>query len=278
MDERALSAMHASQPGKADAEALLPPERVKTAQEIAGLAGWIATCARPDGYFAFVALSQFLATQLTPTVWNALLRWAWYLVNTEDLRLVYREGTGDWVMYVDSSLFNNEHGGSFGGFAALFPHSGAFAWKSFVPRKIGTSSGAAETTMAAFAVQYAVGLRMMDRELKQGSRRATVVYSDNLATLKGTAMDNVPSQQKYVCARRAVRRQALADDVVDLQYVPGVDRREPRRHVHEAAAPREVSAAPRSGSRLRPVTQLGPAQGLRGRCGAGPSMALPLPL
>jgi len=220
MDERALSAMHASQPGKADAEALLPPERVKTAQEIAGLAGWIATCARPDGYFAFVALSQFLAAQLTPTVWNALLRWAWYLVNTEDLRLVYREGTGDWVMYADSSLFNNEHGGSFGGFAALFPHSGAFAWKSFVPRKIGTSSGAAETTMAAFAVQYAVGLRMMDRELKQGSRRATVVYSDNLATLKGTAMDNVPSQQKYVCARRAVLRQALADDVVDLQYVP----------------------------------------------------------
>ena len=33
-------------------------------------------------------------------------------------------------------------------------------------------------------------------------------------------MDNVPSQQKYVCARRAVLRQALADDVVDLQYVP----------------------------------------------------------
>ena len=246
---------------QAGAEALLPPERVKVAQEIAGLAGWIATCARPDGYFAFVALSQFLAAQLTPTVWNALLRWAWYLVNTEDLRLVYREGSGDWVMYADSSLFNNEHGGSFGGFAALFPDSGAFAWKSFVPRKIGTSSGAAETTMAAFAVQYAVGLRMMDRELKQGSDRATVVYSDNLATLKGTAMDNVPG-----VGRQSRRPQARAD------------RQEPRRHVYEATASREVFAAPRSGSRLRPVTQLGPAQGLRGRCGAGPSMTLPLAL
>ena len=42
MDERALS-----QPGKANTEALLPPERVKAAQEIAGLAGWIAPCARP---------------------------------------------------------------------------------------------------------------------------------------------------------------------------------------------------------------------------------------
>jgi len=32
-------------------------------------------------------------------------------------------------------------------------------------------------------------------------------------------MENVPSQQKYLCARRAVLRQALDDGVVDLQYV-----------------------------------------------------------
>ncbi len=74
--------------------------------------------------------------------------------------------------------------------------------------------------MDAFAVQYAVGLRMIDHELKQGSGRTTMVYSNNLAKLKGTAMENLPSQQNYAFARRAMHRQAQTDKVVDLQYVP----------------------------------------------------------
>ena len=209
--------------GGAKAEELLPPERIKTAQEIAGLAGWIATCARPDGYFAFVALSQYLAQRPTPTAWNALLRWAWYLASTHDIRLIYRANAGDWEMYADSSLFNNAAGESFGGYVALFPGSGVFARKSFVPRKFGLSSGSAETTMAAFAVQYALGMRMMEREIKRGSGRATVVYTDNLATLQGTAMENVPVLQQYVAARRAVVRQAQDDGAVEMRLV-GTDR------------------------------------------------------
>jgi hypothetical protein len=223
MDERALDAMRESQPGGAKAEELLPPERIKTAQEIAGLAGWITTCARPDGYFAFVALSQYLALQLTPTVWNALLRWAWYLASTPGLRLIYRAGTGDWEMYADSSLFNNANGASFGGYVALFPGSGVFAWKSFVPRKLGMSSGSAETTMAAFAVQYALGMRIMNRELRRDSGRPTVVHTDNLATLQGTAMENVPVLQRYLSARRALVRQAQQDGAVEIRHV-GTDR------------------------------------------------------
>jgi len=143
MAEDALAAMLASQ-----AEEKLD-ERVNMAQQIAGLAGWIATSCRPDGYFAYVALSQYLANGLTQVVWDALLRWAAYLASTPEVRLTYRASRADWVVYADSSLFNAGGAASFGGYVALFPGSGVFAWKSFVPRKLGLASGAAETVMAA---------------------------------------------------------------------------------------------------------------------------------
>ena len=79
MAEGALEKLRESQPGGKEAEALLCDTRVKRAQEIAGLAGWIATSCRPDAYFAYVVLSQYLAFGLTRTVWRALLRWAAYL-------------------------------------------------------------------------------------------------------------------------------------------------------------------------------------------------------
>ena len=225
MDEGALEAMRDSQAAGSRPEALLPPERVKVAQEIAGLAGWITTTCRPDGYFAFVALSRHIGGGLTPTVWNAVLRWAQYLADTPDVKLTYRacpEGT-DWVIYADSSLFNNGDGGSFGGYVALFPGSGVFGWKSFVPRKLGQSSGAAETTMSAYAVHYALGQRMLDREIGRSSGKPTVVYTDNLATLQGTAMENVPLPQRYMAARRAVVRQAVDAGLVEVKKVDTAD-------------------------------------------------------
>jgi hypothetical protein len=225
MDEHALQAMRDSQPGGSQAEELFGSERVQMAQKIAGLAGWIAGSCRPDAYFSYVAVSQHLAGGMTPTVWRAVLRWATYLADTPDLKLTYHTppATADWEMFADSSLFNNGNGSSFGGYVARFPGSGLFAWKSFVPRKLTLSSGGAETTMAAYAVHYAIGLRMLAREIGRGPSGATVVYTDNLATLQGTAMENVPVSQRYLAARRAVVRQAQEAGLVDIRFVGTAD-------------------------------------------------------
>ncbi len=50
----------------------------------------------------------------------------------------------------------------------MLPRERVFAWKSFAPRKLCTSSGAAETTMAAHAVHYVIRQRIMSRELGVG--------------------------------------------------------------------------------------------------------------
>ena len=69
---------------------LLCAKWVGKAQSIGGLAGYIVLTCKPVGYFAYVALSQYLGYWLTRIVWDAPLRWARYLVDHADLKLSYR--------------------------------------------------------------------------------------------------------------------------------------------------------------------------------------------
>ena len=216
MDKNAFKVLHDSQ----FSHTPLGDIRVLKAQRIGGLGGYIVLCCRPDGYLAYVALTQYLGYGLTQVVWDALLRWAAYLYNTAHLKLTYRassEGT-DWVVYVDSSLFNAQEGRSMGGYCALYPGSGIFAWRCFSPRKLGISSGATESIMGAHAVHYIYGQRILDKDLGLASGRPTTFYTDNLATLQGTKMENVPAEQRYMAARRAVQA-VMEEKIVDLQKV-----------------------------------------------------------
>jgi hypothetical protein len=181
----------------------------------------VLTC-KPEGYLAYVALSQYLGHGLTRIVWDALLRWARYLVDHAHLKLTYRACSAgkEWEVFVDSSLFNAQEKGSFGGYCARFPGSGVFAWRCFSPRKLGLSSGAAETIMASHAVHYIYGQRIFVQELGQAAKGPTRLYTDSLSTLQGTKMEDVPQEQRYMAARRAVLRQAVETKNIDLVSVP----------------------------------------------------------
>ena len=142
MEPEALKRMYTSQ----TRDELLCAEWVEKAQSIGGLAGYIVLTCKPEGYLAYVALSQYLGHGLTRIVWDALLRWARYLVDHAHLKLTYRACSAgkEWEVFIDSSFFNAQEKGSFGGFCARLPGSGVFACKCFSPRKLGLPSGAAE--------------------------------------------------------------------------------------------------------------------------------------
>jgi hypothetical protein len=73
-------------------------------------------------------------------------------------------------------------------------------------------------------VHYIYGQRILDKKLGLASGRPTILYTDNLATLQGTKMENVPAEQRYMAARRAVLRQAVMEEkVVDFKKVPTDD-------------------------------------------------------
>ena len=63
---------------------------VPKARSIVGLFLFVVRWARPDGLFGGIAVSQHIANHFTPYVWECVLRWAYYLVRTKHLRLVFR--------------------------------------------------------------------------------------------------------------------------------------------------------------------------------------------
>ena len=64
---------------------------------------------------------------------------------------------------------------------------------------------------------------MLAKELGYAAPRATVLHADNLATLQGTGMEQVPLSQRYMGARRDILRSAKEGGRVELQSVDTSD-------------------------------------------------------
>ena len=111
-------------------------DKISDARSILGLGMYVVRGTRPDGLFAGTALAPFVVVNLTRTVWMALLRWAHYLVDTRETRLLLRpvpEGAlPSFVCCSDSSSINytvssdSSSTASIGRFTFFFPDSGSF--------------------------------------------------------------------------------------------------------------------------------------------------------
>ena len=64
---------------------------------------------------------------------------------------------------------------------------------------------------------------MLAKELGFGAPGATLLHTDNLATLQGTGMEQVPLAQRYMGARRDILRSAKEGGRVELQSVDTSD-------------------------------------------------------
>ena len=63
-------------------------DNIFAARSILGLGMYVVRGTRPDGLFAATALAPHIVVYHTQTVWLALLRWAHYLVDTRETRLL----------------------------------------------------------------------------------------------------------------------------------------------------------------------------------------------
>jgi hypothetical protein len=120
---------------------------VPAARAILGLGLFITRGVRTDALFPAIALSPYIVNHLTLYVWNALLRWASYLVQTKDITLILNPPLkpSDFAACSDSSLINGPvtsvsmpdiAAASYGGFALFFPGSGAFSVECLSPRRL----------------------------------------------------------------------------------------------------------------------------------------------
>ena len=144
-------------------------DKISDARSILGLGMYVVRGTRPDGLFADTALAPFVVVNLTRTVWMALLRWAHYLVDTRETRLLLRpvpEGAlPSFVCCSDSSSINytvpNDSAptASMGGFSLFFPGSGSFLCECRAPKHLTDSSAGAELNMASWADKAIIPVR-----------------------------------------------------------------------------------------------------------------------
>jgi hypothetical protein len=205
----------------------LLPDNISAARSILGLGMYVVRGTRPDGLFAGTALAPFVVVNLTRTVWMALLRWAHYLVDTRETRLLLRpipEGTlPSFICCSDSSSINytvpddSVPTASMGGFSLFFPGSGSFLSECRAPKHLTDSSAGAELNMASWAGKAIIPVRMLQAELGLGPYGPTTVEIDASALLDTLAMDKISRKQRFQAARLAMIRQWKADGVVALK-------------------------------------------------------------
>jgi hypothetical protein len=172
-------------------------------------------------------LSTYIVNHLTVAVWDALIRWAHYLVQTRHLALILRPPVqgANFLACTDSSLINGPvtsvptldvASASYGGFALFFEGSGAFSVECFSPRRLADSSAGSELIMATWAGKSVIAFRMLGSEL--GLQRAvpTTLEIDASAVTDGAAMERVSRQQRFQAARIAMLRSWVADHILRL--------------------------------------------------------------
>jgi hypothetical protein len=219
---------------------------VPKARSIVGLGLFVVRGARPDGLFGGIAVSQHIANHLTPYVWECVLRWAYYLVRTKHLRLVFRpprlvDGFPCFTANSDSSCINCSAGdggevvgvpgaqpvatASMGGYTVFFEGSGVAMAECFSPRKLADSSAGSELIMATWAGKAVIALRMLQRELRMGPAGATPLELDATAVLNGAVMETVTRKQRFNAARIGMLRQWALDKALRLEKVGTGDMR-----------------------------------------------------
>jgi len=203
-------------------------DRIPDARAILGLGLYIARNTRADTLLPALALSQYIVTNLTLYVWDALLRWARYLVMTRHLDLVLRPPSYPSPAFSacsDSSLINapvtavsmpDVAGASYGGFALYFEGSGAFSVECFSPRRLADSSAGAELIMATWAGKSVVAFQMLQQELGLVREHPTPMQLDASAVTDGVKMEKVSRQMRFQAARLGMLRLWQADRVLKL--------------------------------------------------------------
>jgi hypothetical protein len=200
---------------------LMSAEHTQIAQSLTGIAGWISGTYRFDAYLAFVAVAQHVPTNLTRRVWNAVLRWCHYLINTRDVKLHFRPVGLTAAAAADSSCLNGpEPGSSYGGYLIGFPGSGAFQIACLVPRKLSDSSAGAEAILACQCVKAIAGVRMLLDELGLKQHEPTPMAMDASAVIDGSKMTRVTKASRWLAARMGILKQMISDRVMRLVKAP----------------------------------------------------------
>jgi len=200
----------------------------ETAMSVVGLGGWIAQACRADAMLGFIALAQQICKNFKESTWRAVLRWAHYIVDTAERRVMCfnpPESATGWMASGDASCVNaqDEEGqlaGSFSGWTLHFPGSAPFAYGCVVLRGLGSASAHSELRIHVHAAKILVAFRILAAELGLRHDGPTSLMGDSKAAFEGSLMDKMPLKERFLAAQKAMLRLWIRDQVIKFVRVP----------------------------------------------------------
>jgi hypothetical protein len=188
--------------------------------EAIGSALWPIIVTRPDANLAIGVLSQFIQNP-GAVHWEGVKRVISYLGTTKDLWLVFGgKDSEDPVGYCDSDWASQPSRHSISGYS-FHIGDGAVTWSSKKQHLVSLSSTEAEYIAQNHAAREGLWIRSFIAEINNKPPTTIVLNSDNTGAMDMAKDPKFHSRTKHIDIRYHFIREVIADEKIQLEYIPG---------------------------------------------------------
>ncbi|POM68330.1 Integrase catalytic core protein [Phytophthora palmivora] len=189
-------------------------------RELVGALMYLATSTRPDIAYAVGEVAKF-CERYNKSHWVAAKRILKYLKTTQDVGLVFNGGIkGELVGYADANWAGDlDTRRSTTGYVFFFNGS-AISWKSKRQPTVATSSTEAEYMALYNAIQEAVWLRQLLKDLGYENKGTTTIYQENQGCIALAKNPAYHTRTKHIDIKFHFLHEKVESKTVELEYKP----------------------------------------------------------
>ena len=194
-------------------------------QALIGSLTYAVTGTRPDIAQALGSVNQF-SSNLSQAHWAAAKRILRYIKVTASLGIQFNGTKDDSVHlegYVGADWGSNPNGRKSQSDYGYFLSGGLISWTSKKQPVVALSSTEAEYMAASFALQEALWLRSLLRDMNFKQEQPTVIHEDNQAAIALCSNPKFHSRTKHIDIRYHYIREKIESKEVKLKYCPTED-------------------------------------------------------
>ena len=211
----------AGQRDQAEQSVLLTAEGTHQFRSLIGSLMYAAVCTRPDITYHVIALARHMQ-EPAESHWNAAKRILRYLKGTRDQGLTYGKGSTDLIGYCDSDWAGDvATRRSTTGYCFLIAGA-AVSWTSKLQNTVALSASEAEYMAASAAVQEAIYLRGVLKDIGEQSG-PTVLREDNQGCIELVKNPVYHTRTKHIDVRYHFVRERFAGGEILMEYCPTRD-------------------------------------------------------
>ncbi|XP_036340281.1 secreted RxLR effector protein 161-like [Rhagoletis pomonella] len=188
-------------------------------QELTGSLLFLVQVSRPDICYAVSVLSRF-NNNYGRCHWTAAKRVLRYLKGTINKKLIFTGNHEDIKGFCDADWASDvDERKSMSGY--VFTMQGAaISWSSKKQKTIALSSTEAEYMSLVSAVQEAIWLRRLERELQNNYNKPTLIFCDNKSAIQLAKNGASSARTKHIEIKEKFVEEKMENGIIEIKYPP----------------------------------------------------------